>query len=492
MMDFAQLQARIIAAMGFGCAVSAGCDERPQRSRPPIESASDASRSIESLGDRGALMARPLPPGWRAVDGGYAHTVVRSGGVELDRSPSNRGYTRVRSVRRITEEVFTTTPPSPLETTSILGHSGGGCEPTTFCVHGERATPASADAVASAARCAQSSTVEPQFLLGSTGRGELDIATTREERQSFRGDVCCYQWHRFCGGGRLLLREGRAIVPETVERGRARTARSTVASASIAALSLGDRARLAAHWAREASFEQASIASFADALGDLTALSAPASLIDATRAAARDEARHARVLYALASALAGVELGPRRAPIAAAPAKDLVSFARALFVEACVNETIAVAQLREAIRAPEIEPTLRDVLRGVVEDELAHMELAWRTLAWCVVEGGDAVRDAIEEELGALLGSIEEHRAPPLCEEDVELLARWGITSAEASERARFTCVREVVVPCARVLVQQRERWSRGEGQPEVPASARPHSEQNARGNASPGRGAHS
>jgi hypothetical protein len=491
MMELAQLHARIIAAMGLGCAAAAGCDERPQRSRPPIESTTDASRSLEARVDSGAPTARPLPAGWRAADGGYVHTVVRSGGVELHRSPSSRGYTRVRQVRRISEEVFTTTPPSPLEGTSILGHTGGGCEPTTFCVHGARATPASQAAADNAARCAQTSTVEPEFFSGSAGRGALNVETTRDERQSFRGDVCCYEWRRFCGGGRLLRREGRAIVPETVERGPTRTARSTVYSASIAALSLGDRARLAAHWAREASFEHASIASFADAIADLTALRAPASLIDATRAAARDEARHARALYALASALAGVELRPRRAPIASASAKDLVSFARALFVEACVNETIAAAQLREAINARELEPTVREVLRGVVEDELVHMELAWRTLAWCVVEGGDAVRDAIEEELGALLGSIEAHRARPPREEDVELLARWGITSIEASERVRFTCVREVVAPCARALVQRRERSSPREGQPDTPASA-PHSEQNARGKASPGRGAHS
>ncbi len=177
-------------------------------------------------------------------------------------------------------------------------------------------------------------------------------------------------------------------------------------------------------WCAMAAAEHAAIASFARTTLELLALGAPPALLEETQRAALDEIGHARFAYAMASQRAGRALGPGPLAAAAQPfgAPSLAAFASATFRDACVAETLgAIAVRRDAERAP---PALRARLVAIAEDEERHAELAWRTLAWAVREGGAAARDALRI--------------------DVERLAR-----AESGAGP----MNDVVLPCARALL---------------------------------------
>jgi hypothetical protein len=163
------------------------------------------------------------------------------------------------------------------------------------------------------------------------------------------------------------------------------------------------RDRAAAHWARAALDEHASIASFARASLTLMALGAPAALVARTHAAALDEVDHARRCAALASRLAGrpMSFGPLPQCLAPHAPADLADFAAATLVEGCINEGAAAEVARRAALAA-ADPEAREALSVLARDEARHAELAWDTVAWCCDAGGDAVRRRLADALDAL------------------------------------------------------------------------------------------
>src|SRR5205823_4927788 len=136
-------------------------------------------------------------------------------------------------------------------------------------------------------------------------------------------------------GGRPLREAGAVVVAPT----RARTGWS--APISVDGLSPAARAYAAAAWAREAAFEHASVAAFARLSLDLMANAAPAELVDAAHAAARDEIRHAQVCYGLASAFGGAAVGPGALALTTSRVQTLEELAVECFRDGCVNETVA-------------------------------------------------------------------------------------------------------------------------------------------------------
>lgn len=451
--------------MGLGCALSvprcrpqseANAQSVPADSgvivaRPDARSSRDASVITALLGN-----TPTLPPGWRAVDGGFVHQVTTFGPMVTNRieESSHTAYVYRQSPERRMVEVFSATVPPSGTGVSPFAHSGHGCEPTILCEHGGRAIPRSPSGAGP--RCAPRSTRQPEFSPGSSGSGTLLPEVTRQERRDHRGDVCCYEWRRFCGGGRLLVAHGELVLAETVtlENTPIDSRLADALAPWLSALSSADRAALAARWAREASFEHASVWSFDRALAELSSLGAPRSIVQQTRDARADERRHATALYGLASAIAARALGPTHTIIRHDALRSLAEFTRSLFVEACVNETIAIAHTREALAAPQIAAPVASVLESIVDDELRHMELAWKTLAWCVRVGGDEVRAVIEEELRALVRSSDALVEPQSSDELADSLAReWGLLSQSARSSVASQCARDVIVPCARALL---------------------------------------
>src|SRR5262249_54305642 len=150
-------------------------------------------------------------------------------------------------------------------------------------------------------------------------------------------------------------------------------ARSDWSEASVSpaldSLDLAMRDELAAAWERVAQMEHASIAAFARFSLQLLSLGAPADLVERTSRAMADEARHAKIAFALASAYRGRDIGPGLLPLNGAfdGASDAASILRLAIREGCVGETVAALEAGEAGAAAQ-DPVIRSVLAKIASD----------------------------------------------------------------------------------------------------------------------------
>lgn len=238
---------------------------------------------------------------------------------------------------------------------------------------------------------------------------------------------------------------------------RRTTSWQSALSPSVDALPSAERALLAEHWTEVALAEHASIASFGHAALELLAAGAPAELVEAAHHAAIDEVHHARLAFALATAYDGSTIGPSALPLqdALAPRADLPNLALRTFLDGCVNETLA-AMLAAELRDGASDPAVREVLDAVAEEEAVHAELAWRTVAWALREGGDPVRRALVEASDQLDASpIHFGRTPAkVGAHDRALLARHGLIDRPSSDALVRKGLADVVAPCARALLE--------------------------------------
>jgi hypothetical protein len=242
--------------------------------------------------------------------------------------------------------------------------------------------------------------------------GPILQAVSQKQTADKHAATCCYEVPDLCCAmcGRALRDGDRMIVTKS-------TRRSDWRAIAIEASTM-DEAR-ARRYVAMAGAEHASIASFARTSLDLLALGAPADLVAETHRAALDEIDHARVAYALASELSGEPVGPAKMDLPPHAPATFASLTESTFFDACVGESLGADDLR-ALAASE-EPRIAALLDRIAEDEERHVELAFRTLAWCVRAGGRDARAALED---ALL-------------------------------RVRSTrpVITEVVIPCARALL---------------------------------------
>ncbi|WP_434419072.1 ferritin-like domain-containing protein [Nannocystis pusilla] len=174
--------------------------------------------------------------------------------------------------------------------------------------------------------------------------------------------------------------------------------------------SIGDtdaRGRVGAWLARDAHNEAASVHAFLALAGELAAHGAPAGLLARIEAAARDEARHAELVGALARAH-GAELPPLA--VAAVPARDLLAIAVENAVEGCVGETWAALIAAHQARAA-ADPGMCEVYAEIAADEAHHAELAWALDTWLCGQLGPGARarvDAARADAAARLRAVLE------------------------------------------------------------------------------------
>lgn len=261
---------------------------------------------------------------------------------------------------------------------------------------------------------------------------------------------CCYpvttdyDTHAPIEGRPMVVEHDAVVAP--IARGSS-TWLADIALPDVSALAPELRARLAATWAEAASFEHASVASFARFALDLLAHGAPADLVEAAHAAALDEVRHARVAFAFATAYAGEPIRPGAIPIGASLpiAPDLVTLAVSAAREGCINETgAALVALEEAALAT--DPAVRRALATIAEDESRHAALAWRAVAWAIEAGGEDVRRAV--------AAVFAEPAPiTRFATDLGPLAPHGRLDADAVRSLMARARREVIAPCAARLL---------------------------------------
>jgi hypothetical protein len=274
----------------------------------------------------------------------------------------------------------------------------------------------------------------------------FDAARTAAERANDPA-ACCYQWHVLCIGGRALRGPEGPITATPADREDWLAPEGAV---DAARLSPAVREALAAHWEREAAFEHASIAAFAQASLALLGVGAPPDLVAATHAAALDEIEHARLSYALASAYGGVRRGPGPMPVSRVTHDgSLATVAVDTFLDGCAGEATAALALREAAAKAE-EGAARAILERIAEDEERHAELAWRTVAWALRAGGEEVARRLVEATATLRDELRggaTEAAPGLD------LSGHGVLGEAVQQAIRRRAIAEVVIPCAEALL---------------------------------------
>jgi hypothetical protein len=281
---------------------------------------------------------------------------------------------------------------------------------------------------------------------------------TQQERAK-KSTACCYELPRTCVPpfvGRLLRVREQAITAGTEERADWRVEDG----ADVASIGEEERVALANHWRQAAAAEHASIASFARVSLQLMALGAPSDLVASVHAAALDEVEHARLTFSLASSYSGFDEGPGALPVEALDVQplELHALALATFLDACVGETVGTVVAKESAERAR-DPRVRAVLETIARDEERHAALAWRTLAWAVRAGGERVHHALAEALLRIDEALAPVAARPLD------LSAHGVLGSDQEEAVRRRAVEEIVVPCARALIESRA------------ASRRPHPE---------------
>ena len=168
-------------------------------------------------------------------------------------------------------------------------------------------------------------------------------------------------------------------------------------------------------WLAQAAWlEGASVYAFVRLARELEAHGAPKDLVARARRSARDEARHARMMRALAKKR-GIDAPRARAP--RAPVRDLESVARENAIEGCVGETYGA--LLAAHRAEhDADPEMREVMAEIAPDELRHAALGWSVAEWAegklTPEARARVRGARDSAAWAMVASAASTREASL------------------------------------------------------------------------------
>jgi hypothetical protein len=257
---------------------------------------------------------------------------------------------------------------------------------------------------------------------------------------------CCYEVIApyYCGEGRPLVVDDDVKSAALVdgERGWAAVLEGSCDATLDAAPAL------AAAWERSALFEHASVASFARVALELMAAGAPAHLVAQSHEAALDEIRHAELCFALANRFRGAPRGPGKLDLGdSLPLRrDLVALAVSTVREGCIGETIA-ALIAEEQHDRATDPEVRRALAIIAADEARHAELAWKTVAWAIGHGGDAVRSAVARtfaEAAQHLPRLEAHVD--------DGLEAYGVLSARRVGEVVARALAEVVLPLGHTL----------------------------------------
>jgi len=240
-----------------------------------------------------------------------------------------------------------------------------------------------------------------------------------------------------------------------VGSGDAWIVRGPTAAMQTMPLTLLQRSILAAQWLRAATYEHASVASFARFTLDLMRFGAPPALLHAAQAAGADEVRHAELSFTLAQRFDADAKQPGALDLGAqlTLSPDLATFAADTFREGCVGETLAAVRAAER-RAVATDPAVCDVLDVLIEDEGEHAKLAWSTVQWAIAEGGQPVIDAIA---AAAQQARSELMAPPRPTQHPEArqgLRAFGVLSPAAESRALRVAWDAVIAPALAGLVR--------------------------------------
>jgi hypothetical protein len=251
-----------------------------------------------------------------------------------------------------------------------------------------------------------------------------------------------------CFFGRPFLVRGSA---QTADVARRSDWQASDLNPDVDVLSPEQREALGRAWARMAQMEHASIAAFARFALQLLSVGAPASLIEQTYDAMRDETEHAKMCFALAGSYLGHPVGPATLPVGDAlsdlsPEAILVT----TILEGCIGETVAAIEAAEALEHAR-DPVLRGVLSKIAEDEKRHAGLAWQYVRWATSQDAQLRVMAAAVFASAATEGRPSSR-PSVAGADGDLL-KFGIVSEAFRQQIRANVLLNVIAPCARALL---------------------------------------
>jgi hypothetical protein len=185
------------------------------------------------------------------------------------------------------------------------------------------------------------------------------------------------------------------------------------------------------------------------------AAGAPAGLVSAAQRALGDEIEHARLCFGLASAYAAAPVGP--SPLDTRGVLEdagLRAALRTAIHEACIGETLAAVEAREALEGA-TDPAVRAVLQLVVRDESAHAELGWKFLRWALDGAPAELCEFARIELQHAVQAALLTRSP-LADTDAEpVLARHGLCPESRRRAAGRAAIEQLVIPLSRAIVER-------------------------------------
>lgn len=262
-------------------------------------------------------------------------------------------------------------------------------------------------------------------------------------------DACCYYLAGDCPIGRPFVVAGKARTAKSTEGGEW----AERLEPRVDELDADTRRALCEVYLEDALTEHASVASFARFTLQCLSAGTPADIVAAAQRAGLEELQHAKIAFGLASAYGGRAFSPTGLDIERAleDSCDVVQIARSVAEEGCVAETVSallVAAARDAAR----DPVVKEALTLIADQELEHALLAWRFLRWAIADGGNAVRQAVQEifahaEAYVGIGAVIDHRGDP------KTMRAHGYLPPDERRAIARDALRRVVAPAARTLV---------------------------------------
>ena len=252
-----------------------------------------------------------------------------------------------------------------------------------------------------------------------------------------------------CAIGRPFIVEGEARLAEVARRDGWCEPRVI---AGMDALPADLREEVMLYWAQVGTHEHASVASFARFAMDLLSLGAPRELVSATTRAMEDEIRHAYHCFSIASAYAGMPLGPSEVEVAGCMdhSGDLAMMLRDAIVEGCIGETIA-ASIAEWSASYIQDADVSEIVTQIAADEGDHALLAWQFVDWALTKHPE-LYEVARETLESVDASSLSPWAAGLSQSDRALLAHGCVPDA-VDDHVRRRAYFEVVKPCGDALL---------------------------------------
>jgi hypothetical protein len=192
--------------------------------------------------------------------------------------------------------------------------------------------------------------------------------------------------------GRAMRVRGRSVLPRVSRGPLHRSRRLSRYQPDLTLVPDEARGPLATLWLRDARAEHASIPAFEHLAMDLLVAGAPEPLVAAARRAALEEAGHAAICFAIASAYAGRELRASSAPFAPAwrpSTEPRRTQLRRLAVESLLDGCIGEASAAEGARrgaCHALDPAIRRALERIAREEAGHAQLARAIVDWTLGE----------------------------------------------------------------------------------------------------------